>query len=158
MKPAAEKSRAVTIRMRCPDPECRAPIMFEPASVGPRELKCPRCGKLTTADVPTELGDERRVVRCACCPGREFFIRKDFPQRLGLILVIVFGIIASCFYYMKNIPMTFVVLASLVLVDAIIYLVVPSVTVCYRCRAEYRRVGYNPEHAGFDLATSEKYG
>jgi len=31
------------------------------------------------------------------------------------------------------------------------------VTVCYRCRAEYRGNAYNPGHAGFDLATSEKY-
>lgn len=155
---SAKKSRAVSIRLRCPTPDCRAPMQFDATREGPHESRCPRCGTITVSDVPRELIDERRVVRCACCPGREFFIRKDFPQRVGLLLVVIFGIIASCFYYQKNIPMTFIVFGSLVVVDAIIYLLVGCVTVCYRCRAEYRRVGYNSEHSGFDLATSEKYG
>ncbi|MBK8266935.1 MAG: hypothetical protein IPK83_00955 [Planctomycetes bacterium] len=85
------------------------------------------------------------------------FIRKDFPQRLGMLLVVVFGLVATCFYFARNVPMTFAVLGSLVVVDAVIYLFVGKVTVCYRCRAEYRGLAYNPDHEGFDLATSEKY-
>jgi hypothetical protein len=97
------------------------------------------------------------IRQCAACGGTEFFIRKDFPQKLGLILVILFGTVASVFYYFENIPATFGTLGSLVIVDAAIYFFVSRVTVCYRCRAEYRGVAYNPEHQGFDLATSEKY-
>ncbi len=36
------------------------------------------------------------------------------------------------------------------------YLVVPKITVCYRCRAEFRGP-VNPEHGGFELAVGEKY-
>ncbi|MCB9852141.1 MAG: hypothetical protein H6819_03525 [Phycisphaerales bacterium] len=97
------------------------------------------------------------VKRCACCPGREFFIRKDFPQRLGLVMVVIFGVIATYFYAYERIGMTFATLGSLVVIDAIIFFFVGKVTVCYRCRAEYRGVAYNPDHEGFDLATSEKY-
>lgn len=98
-----------------------------------------------------------RVESCPVCHGTEFFIRKDFPQRLGLLMVVVFGLIASVFYYFQNIVATFSTLGSLVVVDALIYLFVGRVTVCYRCRAEFRGVAYNPDHGGFDLATSEKY-
>lgn len=103
------------------------------------------------------LARDGDVRQCAACSGTEFFIRKDFPQKLGLMLVILFGTVASVFYYFENVPATFGTLASLVVVDAAIYLFVSRVSVCYRCRAEYRGVAYNPDHQGFDLATSEKY-
>ena len=97
------------------------------------------------------------VTRCAVCDGAEFFIRKDFPQRLGLALVIIFGLVASVFFYYKDIMASFGAMAALVVIDAAIYLFVGRVTVCYRCRAEYRDMVYNPGQHGFDLATSEKY-
>jgi hypothetical protein len=91
------------------------------------------------------------------CGGKEFFIRKDFPQRVGLAVVVVFGLIATIFYYQRSIVASFATLAAAVVIDALIYFFVGRVTVCYRCRAEYRNVAYNPDHEGFDLATSEKY-
>ena len=72
-------------------------------------------------------------------------------------MVIVFGLVASVFYYFENVVATFAILASLVVIDAAIYLFVGKVTVCYKCRAEYRGLAYNPHHEAFDLATSEKY-
>jgi hypothetical protein len=125
---------------------------------GRNETACPSCGEELALNVPDELANERRVVRCVACPGREFFIRRDFPQRLGLALVVVFGLAASAFFYFENIIATFATLAALVVIDAVLFLFVGKVTVCYRCRAEYRNVAYNPDHEGFDLATSEKYG
>ena len=75
-----------------------------------------------------------------------------------MLLVVIFGLVASVFYYYQNVPATFATLFSLVLVDAAIYFFVGKVTVCYRCRAEYRGLAYNPDHEGFDRATAEKYG
>lgn len=121
------------------------------------ELTCPSCGDVTRIDAPVELVNQRSPRQCPACDCREFFIRKDFPQRLGLFLVIVFGLIASVFYYYENVVATFATLGSLVVIDAIIYLFVGRVTVCYRCRAEFRGVAYNADHEPFDLATSEKY-
>ena len=87
----------------------------------------------------------------------EFFVRKDFPQRIGLLLVVIFGLLATVFYYYENIVATFATMSALVLIDAAIYLFVGKVSVCYKCRAEFRDVAYNAAHGGFDLATSEKY-
>lgn len=64
----------------------------------------------------------------------------------------------SCvFLYLKMMMWVWIVLGAAVVVDAALYFVTGIVTVCYRCRAEFRGVTYNPAHSGFDLATSEKY-
>lgn len=140
------------LTIQCRQSDCRARIRFHADSVGEVSGACPRCGVVARVTV-----NHTDVRRCVACGGTEFFIRKDFPQKLGLMLVILFGVVASVFYYFQNIPATFAALASLVVVDAAIYFFVGRVTVCYRCRAEYRGVAYNPDHQGFDLATSEKY-
>ena len=49
------------------------------------------------------------------------------------------------------------VLLAAAVIDAALYLFVPKITVCYRCRAEFRDVPINPDHSGFELATGEKY-
>lgn len=147
----------ILISHRCPKALCLGRMRTEADRAGRVETRCPQCDESVILEVDSELSAARVVRQCALCPGREFFIRKDFPQRLGLTLVILFGIIASVFYYLENILATFAVLGALVAIDAAIYLFVGKVTVCYRCRAEYRRAAYNAEHEGFDLAASEKY-
>ena len=122
-----------------------------------RSAVCPGCGRAVELSLDATLAEQGRVTRCAACDGVEFFVRKDFPQKLGLALVVVFGLIATVFYSYKMVPAAFATLAALVVVDAIIFLFVGRVTVCYRCRAEYRGVAYDPDVEGFDLATSEKY-
>ena len=106
--------------------------------------------------ISNTLREERIVDRCAVCGGAEMFIRKDFPQRLGLAVVVVFGLTAVyCFTF--SVLAAWTVLASAVVLDLLIYFVIGKVTCCYACRAEYRRGILNPAHEGFDLATSEKY-
>ncbi|HEX8522700.1 MAG TPA: hypothetical protein VF669_10625 [Tepidisphaeraceae bacterium] len=58
-------------------------------------------------------------------------------------------------------PRTFylglIVLITATLIDAVIYLFVGKLTVCYRCRAEFHNHPLNPDHSPFELATAEKY-
>jgi len=84
------------------------------------------------------------------------FIRKDFPQRLGVAVVIVFGL-AAIYYFSISVLIAWSILAAAVLIDLVIYAFLGKVTTCYACRAEYRKCPLNPAHEGFDLATSEKY-
>lgn len=95
---------------------------------------------------------------CPKCGCHDLFIRKDFPQKIGLGIVAIaamtFLILAawrSSFYLGLGV----LIVASLI--DAALYFVVPRITVCYRCRAEFRNVPVNPNHHGFELATGEKY-
>jgi hypothetical protein len=128
-----------------------------PLALGEAQIECRGCRCKSKVTVDSALADGGPIGRCALCGGLEFFIRKDFPQKLGVALVVLFGIVATVFYYFENVPATFATLAALVLVDAVIYFFVGRVCVCYKCRAEYRGLVYNPDHHGFDLATSEKY-
>ena len=95
---------------------------------------------------------------CPTCGCRDLFIRKDFPQKLGLGLVVIAGV---AFLVLAANPTTFYIgvwiLVGAAIVDAIIYAFVGKVTVCYKCRAEFRDRPLNPEHEAFELATAEKY-
>jgi hypothetical protein len=95
---------------------------------------------------------------CPKCGCTDLFVRKDFPQKLGLAIVVV---AALTFLALASRPRYFylgaLVLVVAAFVDAIIYLMVGKVTVCYRCRAEFRDVPINSEHEGFELAIAEKY-
>jgi hypothetical protein len=96
--------------------------------------------------------------RCPQCGCRDLFVRKDFPQKLGLAIVVVAGV---AFLVLAASRQRFylgaLVLIVAALIDAAMYWFVPRVTVCYRCRAEFRDVPVNPKHGGFELAVGEKY-
>jgi hypothetical protein len=144
------------IRLHCPTDRCVAIIEFEPLEESGPAIECPRCREAHPVTL-TESIEARHVVdRCAICGGEEMFVRKDFPQRLGVLIVVVFGLI-SIFCYRFNVVLSWAVLAAAVVVDLLIYFLIGRVTTCYACRAEYRRCQPNPAHEGFDLATSEKY-
>lgn len=95
---------------------------------------------------------------CPKCGCRDLFVRKDFPQKAGLAVVVV---AAVAFVVLAASRTTFsaaaLVLVAAAAVDALLYLFVPKITVCYRCRAEFRDAPLNPEHEGFELAVAEKY-
>src|SRR5947209_5642644 len=98
------------------------------------------------------------LTQCTKCGCRDLFVRKDFPQRLGLAIVVA---AAGTFLVLSARPNTFYigvwVLLAAVILDGIVYFAVGKVTVCYRCRAEFRDVRINPAHRGFELAIGEKY-
>ena len=98
------------------------------------------------------------LTACPRCHCTDLFVRRDFPQKLGLTVVVAAGL---TFLILAAVPRYFylgvIVLAVAALADAAIYLFVGKVTVCYRCRAEFRDVPVNQEHEGFELAIAEKY-
>jgi hypothetical protein len=96
--------------------------------------------------------------KCPQCGCGELFIRKDFPQKLGLVIVIAAGL---AFLFLAAKRQSFYlgvwVLIAAAAIDAVLYALVPKITVCYRCRHEFRHVPINPRHKGFELAVGEKY-
>ena len=101
---------------------------------------------------------DEQLQQCPACGCRDLFIRKDFPQKLGLAIVVI---AAVAFLVLAASRQRFwlgaIVLLAAVVVDAVMYFFVPSITVCYRCRAEFRERPINPAHEGFELAVAEKY-
>lgn len=98
------------------------------------------------------------LTTCPKCGCRDLFVRKDFPQKTGLAVVVLAGL---AFLVLAARRDTFYlgvwVLLGAAAVDAVLYLVVPKVTTCYRCRADFRGVPLNPAHGPFELAVAEKY-
>jgi hypothetical protein len=98
------------------------------------------------------------LTTCPECGCRDLFVRKDFPQKLGLAVVVAAAVAFVVLSVRRStMYLGVLVLLAAVLVDAVLYLFVHRVTVCYRCRAEFRGVRVNPEHEGFELAVGEKY-
>jgi hypothetical protein len=98
------------------------------------------------------------LTACPKCGCSDLFIRKDFPQKTGLAFVIV---AAVAFIILAANPRTFYIgvyiLLAAAAIDGVLYVVVKQITVCYRCRSEFRDVPPNPDHHGFELAIAEKY-
>ena len=144
------------IRYHCPQEGCVAIIQYEPLKQCGESMECPRCHKTNRMFVSDEIRQDNTVDACVVCNCKELFIRKDFPQALGLTIVVVFGL-AAIYYFRTNVLFAWSILGAAIIIDLLIYAVLGRVTTCYACRAEYRKAHLNPNHDGFDLAKSEKY-
>ncbi len=144
------------IRYHCPTDGCVAIIEYEPLEASGPTMECPRCRVSHPMRLSDSIRRDHLVDQCVVCGGKELFIRKDFPQRIGLAVVVVFGL-AALYYFSISVLIAWSILAAAVLIDLLIYAFLGKVTTCYACRAEYRKCPLNPAHEGFDLATSEKY-
>ena len=143
------------IRLLCPNPQCGRSVDVCPDEA-PAAFACPCCQQ------PLELNLAGAIVngvltRCACCGGEELYLRKDFPRRLGLAVVVVVAGLSFYLFGCGQLGWALGVLIALVVLDVLIYRLVPTITVCYRCQAEFRGLPPNPAHTAFDLATAEKH-
>ncbi len=119
------------------------------------ELECPHC--LGRIAIDQEALEGNRVKSCLVCPSTDLFVRKDFPQRLGVGLVVV-GIVGSSIAWLYfNLLWTYGILFATALIDVVLYTIVGDALMCYRCQAQYRGVQEMDTHGQFDLETHEKY-
>jgi hypothetical protein len=89
----------------------------------------------------------------------DLYIQKDFPQGIGLLIVVTGFAISTVFWYYEMPIATFSVLAASALIDGVLYYTVPDVTICYRCSSQTRGEGSNSDgrFPPFDLAIGERY-
>jgi len=144
------------IRFDCRHDRCAALIEYGLTGAGREQIVCPRCGREYELHDTASLVPNTTLAKCAMCQGEELFIRKDFPQKTGLVIVVVAAVI-SILFLKSNPGIAYGVLVAALLVDLLIYYMIGVVTVCYRCRTEHRGQPRNANHDWFDLASSEKY-
>ena len=120
----------------CACPACQAGI-YQTSVEESLSVTCPVCGQ--SVAVPKEAiqvsGKDRQpqLFRCLVCPSTELFVRKNFPQRLGVGIVVV-GLAMSCITWAyRDLFSTFAILFSTALLDVILFFVVPDCLTCYRC-------------------------
>lgn len=118
-------------------------------------LECADCHQQIAISPDAITG--KRINRCLVCPSTDLYARKDFPQKLGVALVVL-GFIGSSIawaYYM--VLWSFAILFGTALLDLVLYIVMGESLTCYRCGAQYRGCEDIEVHGGFDLETHEKY-
>ncbi len=111
-----------------------------PQDLGPAEgaKTCEGCSQA----VPFKVGEATGPVdNCPVCGFDKLYARKDFPRRLGCLIV---AIGAALSY-----PTHFISLAAVLVLEAIVYPFVPFVTACYRCGSQIRGLARNRAHGSF---------
>ena len=112
--------------------------------------RCSGCSADAPLNVPSEVAASRVLEGCLACGSGQLYVQRDFNQKAGLAVVVAGAILAPFTYYAS--------LVAAALIDAGLYLLLPEITVCYRCHAHYRRFARNPRHQPFDLHIAEQYG
>ncbi len=142
----------MNITYACPACEAGTRSHFDATT---RHLKCNACGQELA--VPEGDVEGSRVQRCLVCPSTDLFVRKDFPQRVGVLIVAVGIIGSSIAWYHADLLWTFGILFATALIDVLLYTFVGDALMCYRCHAQYRGVAEMDAHGLFDLETHERH-
>ena len=119
-------------------------------------LTCRHCGHdrhVQTSQVESGVS----ISSCLVCPSDDLFMRKDFSQRLGL-LIIVSGLVASSItWYFYLVYWSFGILLASALIDLMLYHMVGNLLQCYQCHSEYRDFPASADHENFDLVVHERH-
>ena len=137
-------ARAPEISFRCPSCQGEARCGLDGRG------SCSGCGASPELGVPASWPESRTVDACPACGSRLLYVQRDFNQKAGLAVVVVGAALAPFTPYYAS-------LVVAVLVDAGLYLLLPEVTICYRCHAHFRGFRRNPAHQPFDLHLAEQY-
>ena len=87
---------------------------------------------------------------CPACESSQLYVQRDFNQKAGLAVVALGAVLAPFTPFYSS-------LVVAALVDAGLYVLLPEITVCYRCHAHFRGFARNPRHQPFDLHLDEQY-
>ena len=128
---------------------------------GQEHLTCFHCQQrqpIQPLPLAAAQGDPKSILTCCpVCSSEELFIRKNFSQRLGLLIIVTGFIASSIAWYYYRPYLSYGILLASALVDLLLYQLVGNLLQCYRCHSEYRGVGFGPDQQGFDLVIHERY-
>jgi len=146
-----------SMKLTFPCAACETTVRAEidPDGEESRQIACSECGR--AIEVPADAVHDGKLDRCPVCPSRDLFIRKDFPQQLGVTIVAI-GLGLSCVpWYFQWWYGTYAILFATALIDLVLYFTMGNLLECYRCHAQIRGVDIREEHEKFDLETFERY-
>jgi DNA-directed RNA polymerase subunit RPC12/RpoP len=139
------------VRRRPPEIAYACPGCGRETTCGPDgRATCASCGHAAALDVSGLSGEPPRVEQCPACGGRQLYVQRDFNQKVGLGIVVVGAALVPFTPFYSS-------LFAAAILDAVLYALVPEITVCYRCHAHFRGFTRNPAHQPFDLHLAEQY-
>lgn len=118
---------------------------------------CRDCGE--RHELYHEAFDASGLRACPWCATEDIYVQKDFPQALGLLIVVIGFAISTVFWFYEMPLWTYAILMASALVDMFLYYRVPNVSICYRCLSQFRGDGSNASgrFRHFDLVVGERY-
>lgn len=135
---------------------------------------CPKCDQLNQSNdlreaevlgctecdwskpLPPDLRAAQQPSECLRCGNSDLWRQKNFPQSLGLLFVAL-GAITSSIAWMYYQPVLAIgILMVFALLDMALYLIMPDVLVCYRCRTKHHHVDVS-SHQAYNHELGEKY-
>jgi hypothetical protein len=135
-------------------PNCQS--VNEGSWEGPgNSLQCLACGYKCTADAIFD--EEGALQNCVVCGSHDLFVRKDFPQRLGISIVVIGFILSTIAWYMHYVLWSFAALFATAFVDLILFFTMGNLLECYRCHAQIRGTEQQTRARPFDLEIHERY-
>ena len=116
------------------------------------------CKKMHTIPLKfsESLKNEEIWDECPACHAFYVYVQKDIPKRFFLGLLIG-GLLIS--FYLLSVRFLYGVasLSALTLIDAILYFILPSRLVCYRCESFATEFPNDPRYHPFDHHVAERY-
>jgi hypothetical protein len=100
---------------------------------------------------------EPALPTCVVCGNHELYKQKDFPQWLGMTILLVAVVLSTVTYYSYEKWWSWSFLIGSAIVDGAMYLMVGDAIVCYRCQAHYRGFPANEAHQPFEIAIGERF-
>src|SRR3954464_3747186 len=150
--PACGLAYSMNVTHNCPGCGHRERKAVSPES---RALDCPKCHHQLA--IPPDAIHGQQIHRCLVCPSGDLYARKDFPQRLGVALVVLGFVGSSIAWANYQVLWSFAILFGTALADLLLYIIMGETLTCYRCNAQYRGFEEIERHGGFDLETHERY-
>ena len=136
---------------------CESELQFDSATDHERDTACLSCNTPVRIAFSNRIRDDNTIDTCPSCGKRAFYIQKDFNRNLGLGVVIICALAGLYFVWVDKPFLFYVALGVAVVFDALLYLLLPEVTVCYACKTIFRGARKNHEHKGFDLHIADVY-
>jgi DNA-directed RNA polymerase subunit RPC12/RpoP len=142
----------ITVQYACS--KCEA-IVSSPLVESSKEIVCPQCGQAVM--IPAEAFRGGDIERCVVCPSEELYVRKDFPQQLGITVVVIAIVLSSIAWYYHYVMLTYAILGASALLDFGLWVSMGNLLQCYRCQAQYRGLASLENHEAFNLEVHEKH-
>ncbi|MCG8586729.1 MAG: hypothetical protein MI757_18660 [Pirellulales bacterium] len=142
----------MTVSWNCPACERTSHTRWSPEDAS---LDCQHCGHRIAT--PQETDSDGKLTSCVVCGCNELFVRKDFPQRLGVLIVIIGFAISTVFWAYRMPIAAFAAMFAVAAIDFALYFFVPNALMCYRCHAQYRGSADMGDFGAFELETHERY-
>ena len=112
-------------------------------------LTCASCAFQTALPEADDARAATTFSPCCVCGSKDLYAQRDFNRPLGIALAAIGLALGPWTQWIST-----VVAIGL---DALLFLLVPSVVVCYACNAQYRGVPKSAQPEPFEIAIHDVY-